>query len=120
MLLSVLFVLALISCHEVTALRSPVAAPAGRALSRRARGCARLAMAPQDPTPTDTKPSFDVAYFQGLLTEPVNSPASSSVDGQKRDNLTPNLKFIGIMAGVVGGLFGAFILANKEIPPPPY
>jgi hypothetical protein len=120
MLLSVLLiVLALISCHKVTALRSPVASATGRALSRRARGCARRAMAPQDPKPTD-KPSFDVAYFQGLLTEPVNSPASSSVDGQKRDNLTPNLKFIGIMAGVVGGLFGAFILANKDIPPPPY
>ena len=54
-------------------------------------------------------------YYEGLVKEPISSDNS-----QKVDNLTPNLKFIGICAGIIGGLLFTFYLANKDLPPPSF
>ena len=54
-------------------------------------------------------------YYEGLIKEPVASKNAREVD-----NLTPNLKFIGICAGMIGGLLLLFYLSNKDIPPPSY
>lgn len=54
-------------------------------------------------------------YYEGLIKEPI-----ASNDAQKVDNLTPNLKFIGICAGLIGGLLFSFYLVNKDLPPPSF
>ena len=104
-----------LACFQTAALRT-----SQRFLSASCPRASLAASANPNNNNDDKPPAYDAAYFKGLVTEPVNSPTSTSVDGQLRDNLTPNLKFIAIMAGVVGGLFGAFVLANKDVPPPPF
>lgn len=54
-------------------------------------------------------------YYEGLLNEPVASETADQLD-----NLTPNLKLIGIMSGVIFGSVIAFFAANKDIPPPSF
>lgn len=61
-----------------------------------------------------------VSYYKGLVTDPIDSPYSSVVNGKKRDNLTPNLTFVSIMSAIIVGLVAAFIVANKDTPPPPF
>lgn len=59
-------------------------------------------------------------YFNGMITEPIAPTTTTKIDGKERDNLTPNIKFIGIWGGVIFGLFELFMLSNKDITPPPY
>ena len=66
-------------------------------------------------TDNDKKENYDASYYKGLITDPVNSEISDA-----KDNLSPNIKFIGIMSVIIAGLFGAFIFSNLDTPPPPY
>ena len=54
-------------------------------------------------------------YYEGMFKESVNSESAMKVD-----NLTPNLKFVGILGGAIFGLIGAFVIVNKDVPPPPF
>ena len=60
------------------------------------------------------------AYFQGLITEPIAPLITTKANGKERDNLTPNIKFAAILSGMIGGLYGLFMYANKDLVPPPY
>ena len=63
----------------------------------------------------EKKEQYDASYYKGLITDPVSSKESDA-----KDNLTPNIKFIGITGLLIAGLFGAFIVANLNTPPPPF
>ena len=63
----------------------------------------------------ENEPGYDASYYKGLITDPINSEIS---DG--KDNLSPNIKFIGIFGVIIAGLLGAFIFSNIDTPPPPF
>jgi hypothetical protein len=53
-------------------------------------------------------------YYMGMITN------TDTEESDKKDNLTPNLKLGGIFIGILFGLIGVFIYANKDIPPPQF
>jgi hypothetical protein len=59
-------------------------------------------------------------YFNGMIKDPIAPVTATKVDGKDRDNLTPNIKFVAMWGFGILSVFGAFIYANKDIPPPPF
>ena len=50
-----------------------------------------------------------VEYYKGLIT-------SDSPRDNEKDNITPNLKLGGIMAGITLSLIASFMYINKDVP----
>ena len=49
-------------------------------------------------------------YYEGMISSPLDARADEELD-----NITPNIKFVGIASIAIFGLCAAFVLAN---PPP--
>ena len=60
------------------------------------------------------KEDYGKDYYMGMITN------TDTVESDKKDNLTPNLKLGIIFTGILFGLCGAFVFINKDLPTPSF